>query len=615
MEDALRGCPWYGGESHPVFVQDGVGLLAGRWAGERGPVAETQAGTVCRDGLTVAADARLDNREELMAALAIVPADGTELSNAELLLRAYQRWDVDCAARLLGDFVFVIWDSGRQRLVCVRDFVGARPLYYHYQPGRRFTFASDLMALIACPQISRQLNLAYVKAHLLTVPGQYQHPIHTFYQEIEKLPPAHCLIVDRAGLRLHAYWKPDHIPERRYRDEEEYVAELRSLLRSAVACRVQDTGHEVGAHISGGLDSSSLAVLSHQILRAENRAATGISWAPPFSVVAPMEQDERSLVQATAEAGGFAVCYTTLTEDQVLEHAARDITAQPTTTLQLELAASRQAASLGIRTMVSGWGGDELLAFNGRGYFASLLRQGRWLTLQRELALQSRLHGGSVWKSWIRRGIFPYLPAAVLRLLRSQTVRRATTLPAYLRPDFAALLASTQELPRPDLRERPGVRQMQIALLLNGHIPYRLESWAAHGATLGMTYTYPLLDRRLVEFALSIPEELFFKHGWKRYLFRTAMAGILPDEVRWHKVKADPAMVKHVKQVTEAADNRVRAALAERADNLFVDVEQLIAAKEAAARAAEDGSVQARRRRASVERGQWLAFVDPSAVL
>ena len=620
MMAALAAYPWASGGLEPVAVREGGGSLAVQAAGEPGRMPAGTAGPLCWDGLTVAADVRLDNRAELGAALGLDRAFARALSDPELLLHAYRRWDTDCAAHLLGDFAFAIWDEGRQRLLCARDTAGVRPFYYHYRPGQGVVLAGDLQALLAHPDVPHRLNLAYVKAYLLEGMGQFQVPASTFFQEVDKLPPAHCLTVDRAGLRRWAYWEPGRTTERRYADEGDYVAEVRSLLHEAVACRVQDTVHGVGAHLSGGLDSSSVAVLAHRILQEQGRTVTGFSWAPPFAVVpgaeVPGGDDERSLAEAVAQAAGLPLRFTTYTVPHNLEHARLDITVQPRATLLLELAASQDAAGLGIRTMLSGWGGDELLVFNGRGYFADLFRRGRWLTLQRELSRRGELHGNPVWKQWITSGMFPLLPTALLRRL-SPDDSPPLALPAALRPDFAAALAGVEPLTLPEPRERPGVRRMQITLLKLGHIPYRLESWAAHGASLGMAYAFPLLDRRIVEFALSIPDYFYFKNGWKRYLYRTAMQGILPDEVRWHKVKEDPAMTVQTRRVGKAARPARHEQLRGRAGNPFVDVVNLIAGDDAvadAADAAAGGADQRAERRALFARraainGQWLAFV------
>jgi asparagine synthase (glutamine-hydrolysing) len=574
-------------------------------------------------GLIIAADARLDNRPELCVELGINAAEQASLDDAELILRAYRQWDTNCVPHLLGDFAFALWDETVGRLFCARDYVGVRPFYYHYAPGSgRFAFASDLLALAAHPDVPLQLNLASIAAALEMAGGQLFHLEHTFYRGIEKLPPAHCLTLDADGLRCWAYWQPGQTSERRYPDEQEYNEEMLQLLQVSVACRVASP-HPVGAHISGGLDSSSVAVLAHRILKSQGRSVTGFSWAPPLpeNLADLYPGDERKLVEEARQAEDFPVRYTRLTPAHVLAYTRRDVTLQPTASLQFELAASTDAASLGIRTMLSGWGGDELLAFNGRGYFSDLLRRGHWLTLQRELSQRHQLHGGSaVWKQWILSGIFPFLPITLLRLLQPEQYPPSQSLPACLRPDFAASLVCVEPLTIPKAREHPGVRRMQIALLKHGHLSYRMESWASHGATLGLAYAFPLLDRRLVEFALSIPDYFFFKNGWKRYLYRTAMAGILPDNLRWQKIKEDPAMYKSLNIVRKEVAEQLRAELLARVDNPYVDVKQIAAALESQEirnAAVDDDTLLAQtprmRQQMNVGRGMWLAYVNKKA--
>ena len=318
---------------------------------------------------------------------------------------------------------------------------------------------------------------------------------------------------------------------------------------------------------------------------------TGFSWAPPppADPAELLPDDERPLVEAVREAEGFPVRYTTVTPGHALAHARRDITVRPTTTLLFELAASRDAADLGVRTVLSGWGGDELLVFNGRGYFADLLRTGHWITLQREFMLRGRVQGIAVWKQWIVSGILPLLPTVIRCRLRPGEFPGPLPLPASLRADFAATLAGVDPLARSDLHERPGVRRAQIALLQHGHLSYRMESWADHGATLGITYAFPLLDQRLVEFALSVPDNLFFKNGWKRYIYRAAMDGVLPDRLRWNPTKQEPAMAQAHRRVWKKAAGSVRAAMLEQADNPFVDVRKLVADLETGDGAATTG--------------------------
>jgi hypothetical protein len=231
------------------------------------------------------------------------------------------------------------------------------------------------------------------------------------------------------------------------------------------------------------------------------------------------------------------------------------------------------------------------------------------LTIQRELRLRSHIHEGPVYRSWRGRVIWPLLPDSLVHRLRPI---EGAVFPPELRPDFAQLLAKVEGLPHRDLRERPGVHRMQLMLLTSGHLQYRMESWAAHGASLGITYAFPLLDQRVVEFSLSIPDHLYFKNGWKRWLYRTAMAGILPDEVRWNPYKKDVAMVAQLRRVREQAKSSYRDQLASKRDNPFVDMGNILS--HAQLRTHQGGTVD---RPAPSGRpvgsAAWLAFTTLSA--
>jgi hypothetical protein len=278
---------------------------------------------------------------------------------------------------------------------------------------------------------------------------------------------------------------------------------------------------------------------------------------------------------------------------------------RPRATLNFEVATSRQAIDAGVRTIFSGWGGDEAIAFNGRGYFADLARHGRLPTIHRELRLRSRIHGGSLRGAWKSRVLQPLLPDAALR----HRSNPPPALPAELRPEFAGVLAGVDALDHPFPRERPGVRRMQVSLLEFGHLQHRMESWASHGAALGLTYTFPLLDRRITEFALSLPPRMFFRDGWKRWLYRTAMDGILPDVVRWNPKKFDNAAAHQLRSVLLEPAEVYRAPLLDRRDNPLVDVGVLLAEqdRQQQLRSSPDGPPSPSPS-APVGRGAWLAF-------
>lgn len=124
--------------------------------------------------------------------------------------------------------------------------------------------------------------------------------------------------------------------------------------------------------------------------------------------------------------------------------------------------------------------------------------------------------------------------------------------PAYEQPDYLAFtrgefrawaLANTPEMRfTPDI----GPRAVQLEFLAHGALRSRLESWAVSGCRAGIEYRYPLLDKRVVEFALGLPPEYYHRHGRGRYLFRRAVEGFLPHDVCWQSLKQEPVRVNEV---------------------------------------------------------------------
>ena len=491
-----------------------------------------------------------------------------------VLLDRFRAIGAETPKNILGEGVAAVWDEAQEQLTCWRDQLGVRPFYFVHQPGRRFVFSSDLRTLTAHPQVPLELDLDYCRA-VFEHAHRFQHPHRTLCAGVRKLEGGHLLQVSRRGLHMRRYWDPAEIRPRRYADAGEYLEELRTLLEGSIRCRVASPTHTAAAHLSGGLDSSSVAAIAHKAQVEKGKTLVAYSWAPPHDHLGAIERDERPLARAVADDHGLPLEFTTLDPQDFLAHETRDLPVQPSTTLQVELATSRAARQRGASIMLSGWGGDEFAVFNGRGYFGALTTRGRWKALLREMRLRGELHGDSVLVQLRSRALLPLVPDPLLGLLPRAGSRRGFAWPECLRPEFVHALERAERFEPASLRERPGVRRTQLELLRYGHLQYRTESWASHGADIGMTYAFPLLDRRIVEFALSVPDHLYFTNGWKRWMYRAAMQGVLPDRVRWNPHKFDNAMLAQLRANRARASDAFREQLMAHRDNPYIDVEKV----------------------------------------
>src|SRR5215204_4078556 len=243
------------------------------------------------------ADARIDNRDELLAAVGLDRLSGRSVGDGELILAAYKMWGERCPERLLGDFAFAIFDKRKQTLFCARDHMGLKPFYY-YLSGRVFVFASEIKALLCVPEVPRRLNEVMVADHLV---GNSQDKISTFYRDILRLPPAHSITTGVEETKIREYWALDPSLELRLSSNGEYAEAFRDVFERAVGCRLR-AAFPVGSDLSGGLDSSSVTCVARELLRRERKEILHTFSSVPELVT---ESDESVYIDAVLSQGGF----------------------------------------------------------------------------------------------------------------------------------------------------------------------------------------------------------------------------------------------------------------------------------------------------------------------
>ena len=520
--------------------------LACRGPSPRAPDAPRYDG---RLRLAVAAAARLDGRGELGRRLGLPAA----APPGEFILRAYRRWGSECPAHLLGDFALAVWDPGRRVLFCARDHIGARPLYYNLTQSR-FAFASSIPAVLAAPGVPDGLDHEEVARWLSAGPSPPGE--RTMRRAVRRIPPGHALEVGAGEARLVRWWRPEFTAPPPLRSDDECAEAFLDLFGRAVRDCLSSAGR-VGAHLSGGLDSSSVAALAARELRASGRhPPMAFTWHPAPPSDRPRtsaEATEHGLIEAVARVEGLRVVHCPPNRADVLARLRRDPTlGEAASTLVHQEAVTRRAQALGVDVLLSGWGGDEGVSFNGRGHYDRLFATGRWGELWREVGSRS--------------------PRPLRHILL------AVAPPAFVRPPLHALghLIRGEPLPRRRsfLRRRrrrsaparpaawwPGVREWQLHLLLAGHVGGRVEGWAECGARYGVEHRHPLLDRRLLEFALGLPPECYRRGVWSRWLMRHALRSVLPEQVLWNRDKRDPVRGRALEQATLTAFEELRGQL------------------------------------------------------
>jgi asparagine synthase (glutamine-hydrolysing) len=485
--------------------------------------------------VVVSADARLDNRDELIAALGLRKRSADVAGDAEILLRAWERWGEECPARLLGDFAIALWDARRRVFFCARDPAGMKPLYYHLGP-RLFAVASGTGALRALPDIPRRADELSIASYL--VPG-LEDRVATFYEGICRLPAGQQLTVTARGGMPRAYWQLD--PTRALGPESDaaYAEQFRVLFTDAVRCRLRGAS-AVGAALSGGLDSSSVVCVARSLL---TDAGTGplATYTARFPAIPGC--DEGTYVAAVEAPGGLAPHH--LRGDTLDPLGDIDRMPEPEDAwfpapgYYMHRALYRAARVDGRRVFLEGMGGDPVLS-HGMGYVHDLARQGRWLTLGREVRQLSRAF------RWPTRRILRSVAGSVASppIRRSwRRLKRAGWLgPAPIRPDFARRIGLEERLraaepePRQDVVD--GARREHWQALTSPRLAVAMETLAAGAAAAGVDLRDPFLDRRVMEFCLALPASQKLRQGQTRVVARHALGTLLPPVVRDRPGKA-----------------------------------------------------------------------------
>lgn len=551
-----------------VWCSQQAALAHGMLHSSAESVHETQPFRLPAADLTITADARVDNRAELMEACGL--SGRPHLSDSALILAAYERWGEALVDKLSGDFAFAIWDGRKRQLFCARDPFGVRPFFYHHSRDY-FVFASQIKALFEAPDVPRNLNESRIADHVL---GFFQDRSSTFFEGVWRLAPGHTLTVDASGLRTRCYWTPDGRTEIRRASDEEYAEEFRALFAEAVRCRLSSAA-PLGAMLSGGLDSSSIACMARQYIRAGSDNRPLYTYSGMFSD--DPHCDERAFLTPILNGGGFLPRYFDC--DQANPFAGMDQTHSDLDEVVHGMGVTvpamvyRRAAEDGVRVVLDGQGGDEVVS-HGLRYLSELLFAGDYAGFTRET-----LSHAKIFKLDERRLAATHLRPYFLELKRRKDwfklSKAMLQIPPKLNHPTADFLRSYAFLPLAmkfnngnaagpakgsllsadfeeaiSLRERherarvpePGpdhtVRESQFQRLHYGELWMTIEELGRAAAAARIEPRYPMLDRRLVEFCLSLPSRQRFSNGWSRAIFRRAMQGILPEEVQWRGGKA-----------------------------------------------------------------------------
>ena len=535
--------PW--GSNPRLFRGEGFGLV---WVPVR-----TEAAPPCGDPLTgssgqarceVVVDGTLDNRAELARDLGLSPDAAGLSSESHLIGAAYEKWGIDFLPRLIGEFAFLLWDRAERRLLAARDVFGLRELFYN-ERDEQVRIASQLRMILPNPSLS-DLNEEYV-AEFLAV--QFSCGPATPFNGAVRLQAGHQMTVSAGQLSTRRFWDvSDHQLPRDWAAGE-YAERFLSLFQEGVA-RCLATGSMVWAELSGGLDSSSIACLSQEILRSDPSRSRDL--ATVTFVFDEMTQcDERRWSQPVVQQCGLvnhqircddlffegafeASCYRNephfgilchpmfVAESELLRNCGADVLLSGSRAESVVLADLTPPVHLA----------EHLRRWRLRAFAGELLRWQRGthrplINLFLQFALQPLLHQNRYFRSSDDAAVVnPWVNKSFARRMNFRDRVRATRVERRLR-DIAQQL-QYERLSRSEQMVHRG-----------------FSEWSCE-------IRYPFLYRPLVELALAVPWEQKVTPREGKLLLRRSMEGRLPDVVRTRQGSAGPGPAMYAPQLAFA---------------------------------------------------------------
>lgn len=536
LEHMARAVDYIETDAIGRWLRGEAGLLHFKLATTPEAVAEQQPVEDTAADLVVMLDGRLDNRDELLRLLGPAGMLDRGAGDGAILLQLYRTFGRDTPSHLVGDYAFIVWEPRRRRLFCARSPLGWRPLLW-YADATTFAFSTEPKALIEGLKLPRRLNEAALGEFLSM---RFVSQTETLWQGIHRLPPGSAIQVDN-GKISQWHWHHHISTETFACDDEEEAAErfLQLFDGGLLACLRSST--RIAAHLSGGLDSSSIVCRARQLLDS-GRTDRELH---PISVRFPGESHDEGEWITAVEAHAGVTTTTLVPGDYGWEEAM----AWCAETLQLPLRPNvlgtgigslNFARAQGMRVLLTGEGGDDWLR-GSRAHWPDLLANG---------------HVRQLWREAVTYGPGP-LPNRLVRMARESAGplllpgRRDQILyphlqfshlaPPWLRPGWATKIGLHErwQAVRAPVQLTSLAAQQRFARYTMARPHVNVDNVLTLAAQKGIELRHPFHDLRLTRYLMDIPGGLLLRGKERKYLLRCAMRGILPEKVRTRQSKGD----------------------------------------------------------------------------
>lgn len=470
----------------------------------------------------------------------------TSHTDTEVILHAYRQWGDDCVNRFNGMWAFAIVDLHRKKIFCSRDRFGVKPFHYCHK-DKTFIFASEIKQLLLFPFVPKRINDRVVYDYLAF--QAVEHSLETFYQGIFNLPAGNSLTFDlqRGKLSVYQYYKPKFSVDKKI-PFEEAAEEFHRLLKDSIRLRLR-SDVPVGSCLSGGLDSSSIVCLIHEMLNDHGKNNIQHTFSSHFD---EKEANELEYMEAVIRDTGVKAHFIHPTPQGLLEEMERLIWHQEepfgSTSIYAQWCVFKLASTNGVKVMLDGQGTDELLGgyvpFSTSVYLQELILRRRLITYVREalrfnipihetiLSLARDQISATLKKSPGIHGIIQSLRSPESRMGIRQDWLRETFFQKY--DAESHYLANRKKL---IFERKEHLNNYLYHLTFWNNLQGLLKYEDRNSMAFSVEGRVPFLDYRLVEFLFSLPSSCKMHAGFSKYILREGLKGVLPEKIRLRTTK------------------------------------------------------------------------------
>ena len=448
-------------------------------------------------------------------------------TDTEVLLRLFSHMKLDCLDEVDGMFAFAIWDKEERQLYCSRDRFGEKPFYY-FCDKQRFVWASEMKGLFSVG-VERSINHFRLSEYLTDGKMDTSNG-ETFYENISELRPGHWLVVsqDKADLKQKTYWKLKVGEEGQHLSLSQAVSSFQEFFEMSVKRRLR-SDVPVGSSLSGGLDSSSIVSTIDSLKIKGQVQKTFSARFPGYS------KDEGEFIDLMNRNISSQAFSTEPDGEKLFDNLDHLFYHQEEPFQHVSIFAQYEVMKLAkkeqVTVLLDGQGADEYLA-GYHSYIKIYLKQ-LYLSNKKQYSSLKSLSETLLEKDFgftINQKIAYQFPQ-LLSIKKALSINKEN-LGVELNGDY--LNAYARELEREPLNSLKDA--LCRSLTMNG-LPTLLRYADRNSMAHSREVRLPFLNHKLVEFVLSLSEEMLINQGWTKFLLRKSMECQLPNKITWRKDK------------------------------------------------------------------------------